>query len=265
MYAIERKREILKLLSQHSTLRVSFLAKHLDASKETIRRDLTELQNEGLVERVHGGVTTIHGSPLSKTPNPDTLGESALYPQIKDSEIKRKLCQRAASYIESGDMVYVDNSSSTIFLPEYIPDNIDITLISNSIAFLTAAMKYQKPNITYICLGGILSARNLSTHGSMTVKDIEDYYPNKAFISCSGVSPIRSVTDSSIDEATVKKHMIDRSSEVFLLADHTKFRQYGQVFLAPVDRLNHVITDSISDDIDYTFLTDENVNIVTIE
>ena len=265
MYAIERKREILRLLSQHSTLRVNFLAEHLDASRETIRRDLTELQNEGLVKRIHGGVTANHASLSTESQTLDIINESSLYPHIQDSDVKRKLCQKAASYIKPGDMIYVDNSSTTIFLAECIPDGIDVTLISNSIAFLTEAVKYQKPNITYVCLGGILTVNSLSTHGPMTVKDIEEYYPNKAFISCSGVSSIRSVTDSPIDDATVKKHMIDRSFEVFLLADHTKFSQNGQVFLVPIDRLNYVITDTLTQDIDYTFLIDANVRIETSE
>ncbi|WP_333813882.1 DeoR/GlpR family DNA-binding transcription regulator [Muricomes intestini] len=266
MYSLERKKEILKMLNYQSSLSVNYLAEHFHVSKETIRRDLRQLEESGKASRMHGGIIALSPDSSNQLTNPVLIPE----PPVKDREmtntgIKRIICQKAASYIQPGDNIYVDNSSTTIYLPEYIPNDIPVTFISNSILFLVEAAKYNKPNLTFICLGGIFKGTNLSTHGYITIQNAGDYYPNKAFLSCTGITSFRSVTDSSIEEATIKKYMIDRSREVFLLADHTKFLQDGQIFLSSFDNIHHVITDTLLDSVDYTFLTNRNINLISTD
>ncbi|WP_334104705.1 DeoR/GlpR family DNA-binding transcription regulator [Muricomes intestini] len=270
MYSLERKKEILKMLNYQDSLSVNYLAEHFHVSKETIRRDLRQLEEAGKATRMHGGIIALPSDP-SNQPACSALPSMLIpEPPVKDremnnTEIKRTICRKAASYIEPGDNVYVDNSSTTIYLPEYISNDIPVTFISNSILFLVEAAKYNKPNLTFICLGGIFKGANLSTHGYITIENAGDYYPNKAFLSCTGITSFRSITDSSIEETTIKKYMIDRSREVFLLADHTKFLQDGQIFLSSFDSVQHVITDTLLDSVDYTFLTNRNINVISTD
>jgi DeoR family fructose operon transcriptional repressor len=130
-----------------------------------------------------------------------------------------------------------------IYLPQYISADMNITIISNSISFLYEASKVNSRNWLLISLGGIVNPRNLSLYGSDTQKNAGPYYPNKTFVSCTGISPVNKIADSSPHEVEIKRMMIDRAQKVFLLADHTKFEKVGQVFLCDFTVIDHIITD----------------------
>jgi DeoR family fructose operon transcriptional repressor len=156
------------------------------------------------------------------------------------------LCYRTksdAEFIVSGDTLFIDNSSTMIYLPQYIPPSLYITIITNSISFLHEASKISNQNWLLISLGGIFKPRNLSLYGSDTLKSAEPYYPTKTFISCAGISDVNQIADASPHEVEIKRLMIQRAQEVFLLADHTKFEKPGQVFLCDFDLVDHIITD----------------------
>jgi DeoR/GlpR family transcriptional regulator of sugar metabolism len=128
-------------------------------------------------------------------------------------------------------------------LPEYISEDLHITIISNSISFLCEASKVNCRNWLLVSLGGILNPKNLSLYGSETQKNAALYYPDKTIISCTGISSMNKITDLSPLEVEIKRMMIDRAQKVFLLADHTKFGQTGQVFICDFPAIDHIITD----------------------
>ena len=269
MYSIERQNAILQLLVKQQRISVNDLADYFQVSKETIRRDIRQLEEQGSLTRTHGGIilppeqaaqipqNTANIAPLTEPPI-EIRG-------MKNTETKRRLCQKAASFIQNGDNIYVDNSSTTLFLAEYLPANMRVTFLTNSIKFLVESAKINNPNITYICLGGIFKNSNLSTYGEITTHNASTYYPNKAFLSCTGVTAERDITDSSIEELSIKQHMIRNSKEVFLLADHSKFAQDGQVFLSPLSDIHYVITDTLNDFTDYSFLSAHNISVVVTD
>lgn len=259
MYIAERKAEILKLLEQHRKIDVAQLSTCFKVSKETIRRDLRALEQDELLVRTHGGaipITTKH------------IGQPGIAePPVKERELtnfqeKQTICKKAASLIQSDDNVYVDNSSTTIYLAQYVPYDIQVTFITNSIPFLINVAQLNNPNHSYICLGGILKASNLSIHGNMTLHNAKQYFPNKAFLSCTGISPDRMLTDSSIQEVDIKKMMIEHSKEVYVLADHSKFEKNGQVFLSSLQDIDYVITDSKANKRSYSYLANYNVDVI---
>jgi DeoR family fructose operon transcriptional repressor len=235
MYSEERKAEIRNLIGQKGSIEVNMLAELFRTSRETIRRDLSDLERQGALRRTHGGAM-LEPSPVSQPESP--VGERG----VRQMEEKKLICQRAADFICSNDTLFIDNSSTMIYLPQYIPADMHITIITNSISFLYETSKVNNYNWLLICLGGIFKSRNLSVHGSDTLKNAEPYYPTKTFISCTGISPVNKIADSSPYEVEVKRMMIDRAQEVFLLADHTKFEKTGQVFLCDFDSVDHIIT-----------------------
>jgi DeoR/GlpR family transcriptional regulator of sugar metabolism len=111
----------------------------------------------------------------------------------------------------------------------------------------------------------MLKATNLSIHGNMTLYNGKEYYPNKVFLSCTGISPDRMLTDSSIQEVDIKKMMIERSREVFVLADHTKFENNGQIYLASFHDIDHIITDSNAVKSNYSYLTNYNIDVIVAQ
>lgn len=238
MYGIERKSEIINILESEGKVEVSSLAEKFGASKETVRRDLHELEKEGVLKRTHGGAVLGNmSSHISEYP--------VAIREIQRYGEKREICERAASYVEDGDVIFIDNSSTTRYLAEYLPKNKRITVLTNSINLLFEASKRETDNHTYICMGGIFKSTNLSLYGNITINNAKDYYPNKAFISCAGINLEDDViTDGSVHEVDTKKIMIRRSKKVFVLADYTKWGKNGQVFLTKTDDVSNIITDS---------------------
>ena len=238
MYSIERKAEILKLLEQNGRVDVNELSSLLQASRETIRRDLSELEENGALKRTHGGA--VFGSI-----NPKTVDEFPVaVREIQQFKEKDAICQRAAAFIEDGDSLFVDNSSTCIYLLKYIPPEYHVTIITNSIKVMLEAAKNRHANHMLVCLGGLLNESNLSLYGNTTLKNGGEYYPNKAFMSCAEIRFPDEVLDSSLLEVDTKRLMIERAQQTCILAYYTKFKKAGHVFLCNFASIHTLITDS---------------------
>lgn len=259
MYSIERKTEIIKILEHDGKIDVNTLAERFHTSKETIRRDLKNLESQGVLKRTHGGAVSNRiqdGSPIQEYP--------LAIRKIQNHKEKQALCQQAVSYIKNGDIIFVDNSSTTMYLAQFIPAGLSVTFLTNSVKFLTEASQYDCSNKTLICLGGMFNPKNLSTYATDSLVNVKDYYPDKCFISCAGISQEHKLTDTSLYELNTKKHMIEASKEVFLLADHTKFDYDGQFFLSDFDSIQHIITDSQTDLNHYPYLHLDGLDLISV-
>jgi DeoR family transcriptional regulator, fructose operon transcriptional repressor len=237
MFNIERKSEILKILEQNGRIGVNELSILFNSSRETIRRDLREMEEKGLLKRTHGGAI-IDSTSSSITPEfPVGVRE------IQRFKEKDAICRSAASFIKNGDSIFVDNSSTCLYLVQYIPADFQITLITNSIKLLMESMETDHAHLIIVCLGGFFNASNLSTYGTISQRNATDFYPNKSFMSCAGIQLPDQLTDSSILEVDTKRLMIEQSQEVFILADHTKFDRSGPFFLSNYSSIDYLITD----------------------
>lgn len=257
MYSHERKNEILKRLNADGSVSVNDLSEMLEASKETIRRDLRELEDEGSLLRTHGGATL----DPSLTPPKENISSNQFPFDIrhtKNLKEKNEICQKAAAYINNHDTIFIDNSSTTLFLPQAIPKHLTITIITNSIKILLETAKLGNPNITLIALAGFYNISNFSVYGSRTIKSAEDFFPNKTFISCTGINPLSCLTDISLNEVDTKKAIMEKSEEVFLLADHSKFEATGPFYLSDFDAINYIVTDNYA----YSPETAENIKTI---
>lgn len=254
MYAIERKFEIINILQTDNKVDVNTLSDRLKTSKETIRRDLKNLEDEGIIKRTHGGAIFNTNWKENETP--------LAVRSVEQYEEKNIICKKAASFIENDDTVFVDNSSTTQNIIRYINKNIHVTVITNSIQILIEYSKISNSNITIICLGGIFYEKNFSTYGSISQQNAKSFYPNKAFISCKGIDKNRKLTEGGINESDTKKIAIDTAKKVFLLADYTKFSSIGQVYLADFNSINTVITDESADISSLQYLYDYKIDLI---
>jgi DeoR family fructose operon transcriptional repressor len=237
MYGIERKSEILKILEQNGRIGVNELSTLFNSSRETIRRDLRKMEEKGLLKRTHGGA--VFESVFSSTSSEFPVGVR----EIQRFKEKDAICKSAASFIKNGDSIFVDNSSTCLYLIQYIPVDFQITLLTNSIKLLMESMESDHVNLMIVCLGGFFNGSNLSTYGTISQKNAADFYPNKSFMSCAGIHLPDQLTDSSILEVDTKRLMIDNSQEVFILADYTKFDRSGPFFLSNCSSIDYLITD----------------------
>lgn len=218
MYSQERQAKIVDLLGSQSSVSVSVLADMLHTSKETIRRDLKALEAEGILTRTHGGailnVNTPHVGAAAK------FGDAVMnneYPfalrHIRNIPAKKVIAQKAATLIEDRDTIFIDNSSTTLFLLDYIPQDLHLTIITNSVKVLLEAAKKENSNISLISLAGFYNPNNYSVYGTRTIKSAEEFFPNKTFISCTGVTLNKQLTDISLNEVDTKLAMMRKSEE----------------------------------------------------
>nr|WP_106788960.1 DeoR/GlpR family DNA-binding transcription regulator [Massilistercora timonensis] len=264
MYSQERQSKIVDLLGSQSSVSVSVLADMLKTSKETIRRDLKALESEGILTRTHGGailnVNTPHVGAAAK------FGDAVMnneYPfalrHIRNIPAKKVIAQKAATLIEDRDTIFIDNSSTTLFLLDYIPQDLHLTIITNSVKVLLEAAKKENPNISLISLAGFYNPNNYSVYGTRTIKSAEEFFPNKTFISCTGVTLNKQLTDISLNEVDTKLAMMRKSEETYLLADHTKFEINGPFYLSGFHSIDYIVTDKY----DYSPQTAETVRTIT--
>lgn len=252
MYSEQRKAEIVRILEEHGSVDVNKIAESFAISRETIRRDLSDLELQGVLKRTHGGA--VLDSRNREYP--------VVVRGIQQVQEKEKLCQKAASFVQERDTLFVDNSSTLLYLPRFLPGKMHITILTNSINFLLEASKIPNHNWLMICLGGILNASNLSVYGPGAVKCAEEYYPDKTFFSCAGISPDNKVADSSLHEIEAKRMMIARAQATYLLADSTKFKKAGPMYLCDFDDVDYIITSTRAAHGETGYIKQSGVNLV---
>jgi DeoR family fructose operon transcriptional repressor len=260
MLGFERKTEIINLLEKNGKIAVSSLADKFSVCKETIRRDLRELEiNSSILKRTHGGAFIESQALKNQEEFPVAVRKVQRY------EEKLAICRKAAALINDGDAIFVDNSSTTIFLIRSIPRDVHVCIITNSMKVLLEAVQLKNPNLRFICLGGELKESNMSFSGMIPQKVAHDYYPSKAFLSCAGINEQQMLTDSSAAEVDTKKLMIDRSQKVFVLADYTKFSSIGHVFLTDLGSVDCIITDGKTDVSALEYLKNYHIDLIVVE
>jgi len=135
-----------------------------------------------------------------------------------------------------------------LYLPQYLPANIRLTILTNSVAFLLETAKISNHNWLVVSLGGIFNKSNHSLYGLGALKVGEEYFPNKAFFSCAGVSEHNKVADSSLYEIEVKRVMISHSQKSYLLVDSSKLDKPGQMRLCGFEDVDFVITNETNEE-----------------
>ncbi|WP_137791820.1 DeoR/GlpR family DNA-binding transcription regulator [Bacillus sp. E(2018)] len=232
----KRRFEILNQLETNGKVFVTQLADQFGVTPETIRRDLDELEQKGILKRVHGGAVksaSMHYEP------PFTKRQNT------SAHEKRKIGQKAASTIKDGETIVLDGGTTTLELAKAINGVKQLTVLTNSMAaahVLNNSLFTKRFEGSVILIGGTLNAAQQSVSGSMAIAFLEQYRVDKAYLSCGGVS-MDVVTDYDNEEALISKKMIEIAQSSYLLADHSKFNRHSFSVIAPIERFQHIITD----------------------
>ncbi len=234
MLAFERKSRVIQYLEQNGKAGVTELATLLNVVPETIRRDLRELEKQGVLTRTHGGAL------LKNKKEADFPYEIRA---MKNSLEKDRICRRAARFIEDGDLIFIDSSSTLLHLLKYIDRNSRLTILTNSLEIIHTYANHSNENITMICTGGVFNKYNMSLSGAIASQYAANFFPNKAFVSCHGISPEYGFTDGNLHELGFKRDIINKTGKAFFLVDHTKFGKLGPIHLGDFNICDVIITD----------------------
>lgn len=233
MLAAERRREIIKLINNKGIVHVAELGNTFEVTEETIRRDLDILQSNNQLKRIHGGAVSL------QTEETDLSFDTRKEKNVNE---KKEIAIKAAKFIQPGDTIFLDASSTSLFLARELDSTKNITIITNSIRIVYELA--DNTNINLISTGGILNPKTLSLVGPLANQSISKYFADKLFASCKGISIEHGATDSYDLEIEVKKRMIKQAREVIIMADHSKFNEIGLTRFASLDNINKIISDS---------------------
>ncbi|MBZ4645924.1 MAG: hypothetical protein PWR27_2227 [Petroclostridium sp.] len=250
MLAVNRQERILKLLHEKGFVKVSDLSKMFDVSEETIRRDMEKLENQGLLQKIHGGATLI--GEVNDVPPISLRKEINL-------EGKRKIAQEAVKYVKAGDSIILDSGSTTLMLAHLLPD-IEISVITNDINIAYELSNKERVNL--ILTGGTQRKGSYSLVGPETEKFFETYNVQKIFLSTSGIKLGQGLSVSNILEAHIKKKIISCAQEVICLADITKFGKTALVTFAPINQIHKLICDQKIGKEYETYLRDRGIQVI---
>lgn len=255
MLAVERRNKIEQIINKERSVLVVELAKQFEVTTETIRGDLERLEKQGVLVRTYGGATLAEGSePELAITERDTV----------NYEGKQRIGKYAASLIKDGETIFLDASTSSWHLARYIKGKNGITVITNAEKIVTELASCY--HIHVVCTGGELNPRNMSFVGRVAEQTIKDnYYANKFFFSCKGVTLARGLVDSSEGEAEIKKAMLSCSESAIFLCDKNKIGRLGVPRIAGLDKIDTLITDERLTDEWEKELAEKDVKVVIAE
>ncbi|OLR59549.1 DeoR family transcriptional regulator [Anaerostipes sp. 494a] len=232
MLAQERFEKILELLRKEQSVSVSDLTRQLNTSESTIRRDLTALDKQGLLIKVHGGATAVKSV--------FALEEAVTLKSKKNLDEKRKIAQYAADLVSSNDFVYIDAGTTTEFMIDYLKEQ-DVTYVTNGIGH---ARKLMNAGFHVILIGGEIKAVTEAVVGDDALENLEKYNFTKGFFGTNGIDGDRGLTTPDLKEASVKRKALSHCREVYILADHSKFHQISSVKFGNIED-TIIITDQL--------------------
>ena len=237
MLGEERREYILNLINRTGSINAIDIAKTLDISETTIRRDLNKLAKKGLVKRTYGGAI-----------NFDSVGYELKFEiQIeKFIDEKKKIALAAAELVEDNDVILIEAGTTGYQTALNIKNKKQLTVVTNS-CDIAILLGKNHPHYNIILSGGILSTYTHSLVGPIADWAFNNVNVDKAFIGISGIDIKKGITSVDLAEAQTKKNIISSAKKVIALSDHSKIGHIAMNFVAPIKSIDVFITDSGAD------------------
>lgn len=224
----ERQNEIFDILSKKPKVTVTELSTMLKISEVTIRKDLTTLESQGLLKRIHGGATQIASNSIEKR-------------MFFRYEEKLKIAKEAAKFIDNGESILIEAGSTNAVLAKELANNINIHIITNSV--FIAHMLNQYENVKLTVIGGEFQSESEAMVGPLAKLCLSKIYVNKAFIGMDGFSEKLGFTCGDFLRAEVGREMCQKAEKVIILAESSKFDNTGVTSMTELSNVSMVITD----------------------
>lgn len=248
---LQRRDEILRLLTENRIVKANQLAEQFQVSMETIRRDLSELEREGIVRRTHGGA--ILNTTYSMEPDYSER-------EMKNFEEKVKIGKKAVELVEDGDTIILDIGTTVLEFARMLKGKKKITVLTNSLAIAMTLM--DDPDITVIVLGGLVRCGEGTTSGFWSEEMIDGFYADKLFLGVGAIETKTGVMDYDILETNLRRHFLQHSKQIIAMADYSKFGIKALNIVCPISSIDCVITDEQTDKKMVKELREQNIEVV---
>jgi len=230
---IERRKQILDMLTKQQSVRVRDLCIIFKVSEVTIRRDLESMEQDGLLERCHGGA--VIGRHMITEP---------LFIQKQTSYLtaKQKIGALAATLIQEGETVFIGSGTTTLQIFQNLSCQ-ELQIITTNIGAVTEA---RSQSMGTTLTGGNYREKSHSLLGPAALLTLQYYHANKCFIGTDGISPKHGLTTPLVEEATVLRMMLERTHGTkILLTDHSKFGVVASAKICTISEIDVIITDEL--------------------
>jgi DeoR/GlpR family transcriptional regulator of sugar metabolism len=235
--AAERRSQIAQMVLENGKVLVSHLVDQFEITETSIRRDLSILENNGRLKRVHGGAIPIPGS--SRT---DSFTEK----MNLHNKAKERIGKVAANLIKPKDILLFDSGTTTLQVIRNIPSSLrnsnQVTLVTNSQPIAQEVLTWPSPNLTI--LGGLYLPDYQATVGPQTLAQLQEMRASKVFLGADGLTLESGATTANVLMAEVDRMMVEHSQQVILVTDSSKFGRIGFVPVKPVSAFHVIITDT---------------------
>jgi DeoR/GlpR family transcriptional regulator of sugar metabolism len=231
MLSLERQRLLLQHLRLHGSGNVVDLASALGVSASTVRRDLRDMNDRGLVTRVHGGASVADGEIEA------VLASRA----AEHSEEKRRIGAAAAAQLPDGATVLITGGTTTEAMLPALAGRDGLTVLTNGLNIAVGLSRC--PEISVVVLGGVLRHGELSLLGPLTEQALAEFHVDIAYCSAFGIHATAGLTGADVREAGTDRRLLQGAECLIVLADSSKIGRRGPVRLARAESIDCLITD----------------------
>jgi len=232
MLAEERRRQVLEIVQNETSAKVSDLCLQFGVSEMTIRRDLRILEEKALIRRIHGGAVSAPG----RSYEPPLLLRSSTH-----IEEKERIGRRAVEMINDGDSIALDIGSTTFEIAKRLQGYHNLSIVTASLPIINVLA--DQNDIRLIVAGGILRPGELSMVGHLTERALEEFHVDKAFIGIGAISLDSGLTEFNLEDAIVKRSLIAGAKHRIVVADWSKFGRTAFASVGPLSDIHTIITD----------------------
>ncbi len=229
----DRRKQILELLGKNGSVRVTELSRIFETSEVTIRTDLADMENKGLLTRVHGGAVSSYKPYYNMS-----LTQRMSTNQAQKEIIAKKI----AEMIEDNDTVMLNSGTTTLLVFRSIPQHLNLNIVTNSISI--ALEGTTNPNFNIILLGGQINSKYQFTFGDDAVRQLKSYHADKLILSVDGIDAEHGFSTYYDKEAEIDRIMLEQSSLNIVAADHSKFNRRAFTKISDLVVADYIVTDS---------------------
>jgi DeoR/GlpR family transcriptional regulator of sugar metabolism len=247
----ERQDLLLAYIETEQRVSVPDIVRRFAISAATARRDLEVLAERGKIRRYHGGALAQREAP----PEPP-----AMQRRSEQKEEKARIGAAAAALVQDGDTVFLSSGTTVLEVARGLRERRGLTVITNSLPVMN--MLADLDAVTVLCLGGTLRRSELSFVGPVAEQAVQEVRADKVIIGLRGLDLEHGLTNADLQETRIDRAMIEAAREVIVVADHTKLARASLVRVAPIDRVDILVTDTHAPDTVTGALRERGVQVV---